>query len=81
MRAALFFGADVLSALEGTHMKNTTLRAAGILFLIVALMHMARMIFRIEVLVAGVRVPLMLSAAGFIATLALALWMFAAANR
>ena len=57
-------------------MKNIALKVAGAIFLLMALLHLLRIIFSIEVVVAGFTAPIWLSIFGFIFALALALWMF-----
>jgi uncharacterized membrane protein len=57
-------------------MKNIALKVAGTIFLLMALLHLLRVIFNIEVVVAGFTAPIWLSIVGFIFALALALWMF-----
>ena len=57
-------------------MKNIALKVAGAIFLLVALLHLLRVIFSIKMAVAGFTVPIWLSIFGFIFALALALWMF-----
>ncbi len=57
-------------------MKNIALKIAGAIFLLAALLHLLRVIFSIEVIVAGFAAPIWLSMFGFIFALALALWMF-----
>jgi len=57
-------------------MKDTALRVAGIIFFVVAIMHLLRVILKVEVLIAGYVLPIWLSVLGFIVPLALSLWMF-----
>ena len=49
---------------------------AVVVFSLVALLHLLRIVFRLEVLVAGVAIPMWVSVVGLIVTaaLALALW-------
>jgi hypothetical protein len=56
--------------------KVLALRAAGVVFLLVAMMHFFRLLWKIQISVAGVRVPLYLSLIGFVLALLLAIWMF-----
>ncbi|MCX5692157.1 MAG: hypothetical protein NTX47_00485 [Candidatus Omnitrophica bacterium] len=62
-------------------MKNIALKVTGAIFLLVALLHLLRVIFSIEVIVAGFTAPIWLSIFGFIFALALALWMFKEAKK
>ena len=61
-------------------MKNIALKVAGVIFLLVAFLHLLRSIFNIKVMVAGFTVPMWLSVFGFIFALVLALWMFKTAK-
>lgn len=57
---------------------NTTpaLIVAGIIFGIVSLMHLLRLIFKSEVIIAGKTIPMWVSVIGFILPLLLSIWMF-----
>ncbi len=57
-------------------MKDTALKVAGIIFLLVAIMHLLRVILNTEIIIAGFIVPVWASIFGFIIPLLLALWMF-----
>jgi uncharacterized membrane protein len=57
-------------------MRKTALIAAGTIFLLVAIGHLVRLAFRLEVVVAGLVVPLWPSVVGVIVALSLSLWMF-----
>ena len=57
-------------------MKDTTLKVAGIIFLVVSLAHLARLIFKVELIIGGFIMPLWFSVLGFIIPLLLSLWMF-----
>jgi len=57
-------------------MKDVALFAAGIIFLVVGLMHVARLYFKVDVRVSGISVPLWTSVYGFVIAFALAFWMF-----
>lgn len=59
-------------------MKNAALKVAGIIFLFVSIMHLARFFWKIPVSVSGIQVPLYLSGIGFMIALLLAIWMLAA---
>ena len=57
-------------------MERLALFTAGIVFLLVAIMHLLRVVFKIEVKLRTFTVPLWLSGVGFIFALSLAVWMF-----
>ena len=57
---------------------STALIVAGIVFGIVALMHLLRLIFQAEVVIAGKKIPMWASIAGFVIPLILSIWMFMA---
>lgn len=59
---------------------RTALRVAGAIFLVVAVLHVLRVIFLVRVLVGSHWIPLRVSAVGAVLTLVLAVWMFMAAN-
>lgn len=59
-------------------MKETALIVAGTIFLIVSILHLARLIFRLEAKIGKFVVPLWISIFGFIIPLLLSLWMFRA---
>jgi len=61
--------------------KNIALNVAGVIFSIVALIHLLRLIFRFEVILEGKPVPLWANGIALIVAGALAAWMFAAARR
>lgn len=48
----------------------------GIVFVIVALMHLLRLIYKSEVVIAGKVIPMWVSKVGFIIPLVLAIWVF-----
>ncbi len=52
---------------------------AGIIFAIIALIHVLRLIYKIEIVVAGKRIPSWVSVIGFVIPLLLSIWMFAIA--
>ena len=62
-------------------MKNTALKIAGALFLLVAVLHVLRLFFRGVILVGGTEIPLMASTVGALICLVLAGWMFLAAKQ
>ncbi len=51
---------------------------AGIVFGIVALVHVFRLVYKTEIRVAGKIVPIWLSVVGFVLALILSVWMFMA---
>ena len=57
---------------------NTALIVAGIIFGIVALVHLARLYFKFEMMVAGKMIPMWASVVGFVISFVLTLWMFMA---
>jgi hypothetical protein len=59
-------------------MKQAALLVAGIIFLVVAVFHLARVIFKLNAVIGNVTIPIGASIAGFVFALALALWMFSA---
>lgn len=59
-------------------MKEMALMTAGVIFLLVSAIHLSRLIFKFELKVGKFAVPLWFNIFGFIATLALSLWMFTA---
>ena len=56
-------------------MKNFALKIAGTIFFLISILHLLRLVFKIEVIIGGYIVPFYLSAAGFIATFLLGWWM------
>jgi hypothetical protein len=59
-------------------MREMALIVAGIVFLIVGILHLARVIFKVEIKIGKFVVPLWPSIFGFIVALLLSLWMFRA---
>ena len=57
-------------------MKNAALMTAGLIFSLVAIMHFARVIGKIEIRIKNKVIPLWLSVAGFLFSALLAIWMF-----
>ena len=55
--------------------KSMALTVAGIVFLVVAFLHLLRLVSRIQVMVSDYVVPLWFNAAGFVLALLLAWWM------
>ena len=58
-------------------MKNSALVVGGIIFSLVALLHLIRLIYQWKIIIAGYVVPISFSVIGFVITIILALWMFA----
>lgn len=54
---------------------------AGVIFCIVALMHLLRLFYRSQVIIAGRTIPIWISVIGFIIPLMLAIWMFVASQQ
>ena len=61
--------------------KNMALRVAGAVFLLVAIMHLLRLLLKVQVSVGDINVRLSLSLIGFVAALLLAIWMFTASKK
>ncbi len=57
-------------------MKDAALKVAGVIFLLVSIMHLLRIILKFEVIIAGFVLPMWFSMFGFIIPLLLSLWMF-----
>lgn len=55
---------------------NMAFKIAGAVFLLVAIAHLLRLIFSMDVIIGGWAVPLWFSVFGFILTLLLAVWIF-----
>ncbi len=56
--------------------KNKALLVAGLIFALVAILHLVRYYFSLEIVVGGTNIPLSLSLVGFVVAGLLALWMF-----
>jgi hypothetical protein len=61
--------------------KTTPLIVAGIIFSLVALLHLLRLIFQFEVTIAASAVPMWVSIVGLIVPTLLAIWMFMASKK
>jgi len=57
-------------------MKDLALLIAGVIFVIVSLLHLVRLILKLEVRMGKFSVPQWVSIFGFVFPLLLALWMF-----
>lgn len=60
-------------------MKRLPLVVAGIIFSIVGLMHLLRVLYDWQVMIAGYIIPMSVSIVALIIAITLALWMFTAA--
>ena len=56
--------------------KKTALNVAGVVFFFVALLHLVRVIFHLEIVIENFRVPLWYSGVGFCVAFLLSIWMF-----
>lgn len=61
--------------------KKIALIVAGIIFSLVALLHLLRIFFHWEIIIAGHNVPMSASVVAFIVVAFIALWMFIAAAK
>ena len=61
-------------------MKNTALMVAGLVFMIVAILHAVRLGMHIEITAGGYVIPMGLSIFGFLFAALMALWMFRSMN-
>lgn len=61
-------------------MKNTALKTAGVIFLLVSIFHLLRVIFKIEFIVGGTSIAPWISLIGFAVALLLSVWMFKSAK-
>lgn len=57
-------------------MRETALLVAGVIFLLVSIMHLLRLVFKIEAKIGKFTIPLWFSIFGFIIPLLLSFWMF-----
>lgn len=62
-------------------MKDTALRVAGGIFLIVAAMHLLRLLFKAQIMISGFHIRLLFSLIAFVVSLLLGIWMLVAANK
>lgn len=60
--------------------KNLALKVAGIVFTIVAIIHVVRLYYQTPIMVDGTTIPMQVSIYGLIIALALAWWMFKASK-
>ncbi len=61
--------------------KNMALKAAGVIFLLVAIMHLLRVLFKVRLSVAGHPVQMYVSWIGFLVALLMGIWMYVASKR
>jgi len=61
--------------------KNLALKVAGVIFLVVALMHLLRLLLKVQINIAGTDVSLSLSFIAFVVAVILAIWMFMASKK
>jgi len=59
--------------------KNIALIIAGVIFLIVSILHLIRLVMKLRVTIGQTEVPMNMSIIGFIAGLIFSVWMFMAA--
>jgi hypothetical protein len=71
----------ILASSKERAMKNSALIVAGIIFTIVAVLHLLRIIYKSVLIIAGVPVPMTLSSISLVVAVILALWMFSAAKK
>ncbi|OGT36466.1 MAG: hypothetical protein A3F11_11805 [Gammaproteobacteria bacterium RIFCSPHIGHO2_12_FULL_37_14] len=60
--------------------KNVALITAGLVFSIVAIIHILRLYYKFSITIAGKDIPMQASTIGLIISFALALWMFIASG-
>lgn len=61
--------------------KDLPLIVAGIIFSIVAIVHLTRLFLKFGLIIAGYPVPLSFNGVGFVIAAILAIWMFKASRR
>jgi|WetSurMetagenome_2_1015567.scaffolds.fasta_scaffold344681_2 hypothetical protein len=61
--------------------KDLALKVAGLMFLLVAIMHLMRILLKTQVYVGSHHVRLLMSLVAFVISLLLALWMFSASKK
>ena len=61
--------------------KDFGLKVAGVIFGLIALLHLVRVLMRIEAVFAGTVIPLWVSTAGFVVAGALSLWFLLLAKK
>lgn len=71
---------DILIMEDRNMSKNIALKVSGIVFAIVAVMHLLRIIFNSEIIISGYVVSMQFSIVGAIVALCLSIWMFMASK-
>lgn len=61
-------------------MKDTALKIAGTVFFVMAIVHLLRVFWGFEIIIAGYVLPVWASMAAFVFLLFLSLWMFKSLN-
>ena len=61
--------------------RNLSLVVAGIIFSFVALMHLLRIVYNWDVIIAGQAIPMYASTIGLLVAAFLAIWMFVTASK
>jgi hypothetical protein len=59
-----------------THHNKAPLVVAGIVFALVAILHLLRIIYQVEIIAAGTPISMTVSYVGFVIAALLSLWMF-----
>lgn len=62
-------------------MKRLPLVVAGIIFSIVAIMHLIRIVYHWQILIAGYVIPVSVSVIALVVAIVLAIWMFTSAAK
>ena len=60
--------------------KDISLRIAGVIFSLIALVHLLRLFLNFEVTIAGDLIPMWVSVVGFSVSIIFAVWMFMASK-
>ena len=63
------------------HNKALPLLVSGYVFGIIALAHLLRIIFKSDLIIASVNIPMEVSYIGFVITLLFSIWMFKSAKK
>ncbi len=61
--------------------KNLALTVAGIVFAIVAIVHVFRLYYKWDIFAAGIVIPMWVSQVGLAVAVVLSVWMFAAVKK
>ncbi len=56
--------------------RKAALNIAGVIFLLMSILHLVRLIFKLEVVIGNFTIPLWYSLVGFIVPFLLSVWMF-----